>query len=379
MFTFYYFLKKKKQNNFLFFSDLKIVPGKRRIQTIAEDSDSDIDTSDLSVVEKERRLIFAKNREPCYSAAKIQGALVVSKWDVDKAISFLKSSGAKKIRVDPDSFKPIAIPEYDNKDKVDVKKRDSSEGHKSSSDHHRSSSGSNPSPHKHKSDHNGRSSGGSVSSPNKSHSSPNKSESHPHRSSSSHSSHRSSHHHHHSSSSTSKHGSSSTSSRHHSHHHSNGSSKHSSESSSHKKKKSKHDSDDGSENEAKKPKRNVFESDEDSDHEVSKAMSKDRTKVFEFMNTSNDKELLLVKTCSSRKVDAIIESRPFKNWKDLVKKFQNHKVLSSEILNYCQDLIYRRNKLSIILKKCTKLVDRLETAVAAGAGVSKQPSNLCPE
>lgn len=327
------------------------------------------------MVEKERRLIFAKNREPCYTAARIQSALVMSKWDVDAAVSLLRSSGVKKIRVDPDTFKPLAIPESDVKVDTDVvKKRDSSEGHKS--DHHRSSSGSNHSPHKHKSDHNGRSSGGSVSSPHKSHSSPSKSESHSHRSSSSHG-HRSSHHHH--SSSSSKHGSSSSSSRHHSHHHSNGSSKHSSESSSHKKKKSKHDSDEGSENESKKPKRNVFESDEDSDNEVSKTMTKDRTNVFEFMNNSSEKELLLVKTCSSRKVDAIIECRPFKNWSDLVKKFQNNKVLSSEILNYCQDLIYRRNKLSIILKKCTKLVDRLETAVAAGAGVSKQPSNLCPE
>lgn len=323
--------------------------------------------------EKERRLVFAKNREPCYSAARIQSALVLSKWDVDKAVALLRSSGIKKIKVDPDTFKPLPIPSADSKSKMDAfKKRDSSESRKS--DHHRSSSGSNHSPHKHKSDHNGRSSGGSVSSPSKSHSSPNKSESHSHRSSSSHG-HRSSSHH--GSSSSSKHGSSS--SRHHSHHHSNGSSKHSSESSSHKKKKSKRDSDEGSENESKKPKRNVFESDEDSDNEVSKAMSKDRTNVFEFMNTSNEKEILLVKTCSSRKVDAIIECRPFKNWSDLVKKFQNNKLLSSEILNYCQDLIYRRNKLSIILKKCTKLVDRLETAVAAGAGVSKQPSNLSPE
>lgn len=298
----------------------------------------------------------------------------MSKWDVDKAVALLRASGVKKIKVDLDNFKPLPIPGADVKLKVDVfKKRDSSESRKS--DHHRSSSGSNHSPHKHKSDHNGRSSGGSVSSPTKSHSSPNKSESHS-RSSSSHG-HRSSHHSHHHGSSSSKHGSSS--SRHHSHHHSNGSSKHSSESSSHKKKKSRRDSDEGSENESKKPKRNVFESDEDSDNEVSKTMNKDRAKVFEFMSTSNEKELLLVKTCSSRKVDAIIECRPFKNWSDLVKKFQNNKLLSSEMLNYCQDLIYRRNKLSVILKKCTKLVDRLETAVAAGAGVFLQPSNLCPE
>lgn len=370
-----FIFQKSKQNNF--FSDFQKVPGKRRIQTIAEDSDSDEhdDSSLLSVEEKERRLIFAKNREPCYTAETIQGALVRSGWDVDKAVSYLKTSGAKKLRVDLANFKPLEIPSSDAKTKTDVfKKRDSSESHKS--DHHRSSSGSNSSPHKHKSEHNGRSSGGSVSSPNKSHSSPNKSESHSHRSSSSHHGHRSSHHH--SSSSSSKHGSSS--SRHHSHHHSNGSSKHSSESSSHKKKKSKRDSDDGSENESKKPKRNVFESDEDSDNEVSKTMSKDRTKVFEFMSTSGEKELLLVKTCSSRKVDAIIECRPFKNWSDLVKKFQNNKLLSSEMLNYCQDLIYRRNKLSIILKKCTRLVERLETAVAANsAGVTKQPSNLCEE
>jgi len=127
-----------------------------------------------------------------------------------------------------------------------------------------------------------------------------------------------------------------------------------------------------------KVKKKVFDSDDDSDREVSNFMTKDRKHVFEFMNNASMNELLAIRACSIKKIDSILELRPFKSWGDLVKKISNSKHLSADLLNSCQDLLVRRQNLVKIMKKCNTLVQRLETAVAAGGGVVQQPSNLNP-
>lgn len=40
--------------------------------------------------------------------------------------------------------------------------------------------------------------------------------------------------------------------------------------------------------------------------------------------------------CSQKKTNAIIEARPFNDWRDLVQKFQNNKYLDTELLNSAQ-------------------------------------------
>jgi len=40
--------------------------------------------------------------------------------------------------------------------------------------------------------------------------------------------------------------------------------------------------------------------------------------------------------CSSKKAQAIIDARPFEDWRDLVNKFQNTKYLDTELLNAAQ-------------------------------------------
>jgi len=47
-------------------------------------------------------------------------------------------------------------------------------------------------------------------------------------------------------------------------------------------------------------------------------------------------ELLLMSQCSSKKAQAIIDARPFEDWRDLVNKFQNTKYLDTELLNAAQ-------------------------------------------
>lgn len=139
----------------------------------------------------------------------------------------------------------------------------------------------------------------------------------------------------------------------------------------------------------KKSNRPVYESDggdsdeDDSDgHNTQKTknrnnhMTSGRQKVFDFINEAQANEFLSVKSFSQKKIDLLIVTRPFKDWPDLVNRIQTIKGLTPDMLNNCQEFLTRRNNLSKIMSKCTKLVDQLEGAVAKGGGIVKQPGNL---
>lgn len=134
-----------------------------------------------------------------------------------------------------------------------------------------------------------------------------------------------------------------------------------------------------SDNDNEKPKEMVFNSDDDEsdDPEVAYVMTKDRKKVFDFFNSATMNELQGMKTCSAKKADAITELRPFDDWADLITKMKQPK-LGTDMLNHCQEFLTRRNNLINIMKKCNKMVQRLETAIAAGGGLTSQPFILNP-
>jgi SWI/SNF-related matrix-associated actin-dependent regulator 1 of chromatin subfamily A len=79
----------------------------------------------------------------------------------------------------------------------------------------------------------------------------------------------------------------------------------------------------------------LFSGDE-SDIEISDILTNDKKAVLDFMQSALPTELLLMNQCSQKKVNAIIEARPFNGWKDLVEKFQNIKFLDTELLNAAQ-------------------------------------------
>ncbi|XP_023012119.1 SWI/SNF-related matrix-associated actin-dependent regulator of chromatin subfamily A containing DEAD/H box 1 homolog [Leptinotarsa decemlineata] len=145
-----------------------------------------------------------------------------------------------------------------------------------------------------------------------------------------------------------------------------------------KKKKAKrrksYDSDDSTGSNNYKDKR-VFDSDEDSDVEISNELTGDKKRVLEFFETATVNELQLMNSCSKKKAEAIIESRPFVGWIDLVEKLQTNK-LSTDLLNAAQQVLTTRNNIKHLMKKCTNLAQQLERAVAAGAGVKEQPRTL---
>ncbi|EDW03556.1 SWI/SNF-related matrix-associated actin-dependent regulator of chromatin subfamily A containing DEAD/H box 1 homolog [Drosophila grimshawi] len=134
------------------------------------------------------------------------------------------------------------------------------------------------------------------------------------------------------------------------------------------------DCDNSDDDDVKQSKDQVYDSD-DSDTEMSTKMTGQRKKVFQFMNSGSIVELQSVKTLSEKKAALLIEIRPFKDWSDLRQKLEANR-LSADLLNYAQDLINKQNTVANILSKCNGMVQRLETAIANGAGIVDQPQIL---
>ncbi|XP_015186251.1 PREDICTED: SWI/SNF-related matrix-associated actin-dependent regulator of chromatin subfamily A containing DEAD/H box 1 homolog [Polistes dominula] len=143
--------------------------------------------------------------------------------------------------------------------------------------------------------------------------------------------------------------------------------------SSYKKRRKLHDEDADVDSDEIKYKDKVFNSDDDdSDAEISNDLTHDKKAVLEFMRTALLSELLLIPQCSQKRAEAVIEARPFENWRDLVFKFQNNKYLDTELLNSTQELLATRQVIESLMKKCIRLSTNLEKAVAAGSSTIKQ-------
>lgn len=120
----------------------------------------------------------------------------------------------------------------------------------------------------------------------------------------------------------------------------------------------------------------VYDSDEESDDDTSYLMTKDRKKVLEFLNTGTTGEFMAVRSLSAKKIDVLMSLRPFEDWTDLRFKIDRNKGLSADMMNACQEYLQQRNNMDRIMKKCKKLVQKCEEAVAKGDKVVKQPTLL---
>ncbi|XP_062545475.1 SWI/SNF-related matrix-associated actin-dependent regulator of chromatin subfamily A containing DEAD/H box 1 homolog [Armigeres subalbatus] len=134
-----------------------------------------------------------------------------------------------------------------------------------------------------------------------------------------------------------------------------------------------------SEDESGKQQDRVFDSDDESDDGGNYGMSRDRKGVFEFLNNATANELTAVKTLSTKKVDLLMEQRPFKSWDELVDMLKTHKSLKTDILNHTQGYLTQRNNLVTIMNKCRKMCQKLESAIASDKGSMEQPSNIPEE
>lgn len=122
----------------------------------------------------------------------------------------------------------------------------------------------------------------------------------------------------------------------------------------------------------------VFDSDDESDNEQSFFMTKDRKNVLAFLNEASNAELMAVKSCSAKKIEILLSLRPFTDWADLIHKLETNKTVTTDLLNNCQDFLQQRNNMSMLMKKCQRLVDQLERAVANRDTLLNQPKNLNP-
>ncbi|KFB41039.1 AGAP009980-PA-like protein [Anopheles sinensis] len=138
-------------------------------------------------------------------------------------------------------------------------------------------------------------------------------------------------------------------------------------------------SDNESDVDSDRPAEQVFDSDEDSDghggYSVGK-LTKERKGVLEFLNGAPLTELISVKTLTQKKIDLLLELRPFKDWSDLVNKLRSHKSLQTDLLNNTQEFLTRRNNVAAIMGKCGKIVKKLEEAIESGTNLVEQPESI---
>lgn len=137
-----------------------------------------------------------------------------------------------------------------------------------------------------------------------------------------------------------------------------------------------YDTDDSTEGSNYKDRRVFNSDDEDSDAELNDELMGDKKNVFDFLQNATLTELQLMNSCSKKKAEALIEARPFTGWIDLVEKLEKNKNLSTDILNAAQQVLYIRNNIKNLMRKCSNIATSMERAVAAGAGVKEQPRNL---
>uniref|UniRef100_A0A182SDV6 Helicase ATP-binding domain-containing protein n=1 Tax=Anopheles maculatus TaxID=74869 RepID=A0A182SDV6_9DIPT len=125
----------------------------------------------------------------------------------------------------------------------------------------------------------------------------------------------------------------------------------------------------------------VFDSDEDSDGHGGYSHGKlavERKGVLDFLNSAALHEMVCIKKLSMKKIELLLELRPFKDWGNLVDKLKSHRSLQTDILNYTQEYLTRRNNIAMVMGKCKKIVKKLEEAIASGGTLAEQPG-IIPE
>lgn len=150
-------------------------------------------------------------------------------------------------------------------------------------------------------------------------------------------------------------------------------------------------SDDSDGDEYKKEKRIMCASSSDeSDDDRSKKGYKDKTaktihfktdelkaKVVEFLEKSNSFELQIIPGVSAKKIDLIINLRPFANWSDVVIKF-NSANLSSDILDNCAEVLKSREIVNRLMSSCEEISNDISRTVDTLKALD-QPKILNPE
>jgi len=110
----------------------------------------------------------------------------------------------------------------------------------------------------------------------------------------------------------------------------------------------------------------VYHSDSDDDPDMSNDNSRltdDKRRVLNFFNKGTEQELACIQGCSKKKVENILELRPYEGWADLVQKLNLSKNLNTDMLNNATVLIKMRDAVARLMDKCEKITRRMEAMV----------------
>lgn len=93
-----------------------------------------------------------------------------------------------------------------------------------------------------------------------------------------------------------------------------------------------------------------------------------RSRVVCFLQESNSMELQTIPGVSGKKIDLILNLRPFTDWDDVLYKFKSHSSLSTDILNNCCETLKARETVERLMNSCeqiskdlTQTIDKLNT------------------
>ncbi|KAL1456709.1 hypothetical protein WDU94_001417 [Cyamophila willieti] len=137
--------------------------------------------------------------------------------------------------------------------------------------------------------------------------------------------------------------------------------------------------DSDSEDDGRYEDKRVFDSD-DSENEGGAnnyELTGTRKKVLKFLQKGTMTDLKLIPGITQKKVDTIIQLRPYSTWKDVVDKFESAKMLGGSSLNGVSALVSSLDVVSNLMKKCEKLAYKTERTISEGVTyIKKQPSIL---
>lgn len=92
-------------------------------------------------------------------------------------------------------------------------------------------------------------------------------------------------------------------------------------------------------------------------------LPEDKRRVLNFFNVGTAHELAAIQGCSKKKVENIMELRPYTGWGDLVQKLQLSRNLNTDMLNHTTMLIKMRDTIARLMERCEKITRRMETMV----------------
>jgi len=89
-----------------------------------------------------------------------------------------------------------------------------------------------------------------------------------------------------------------------------------------------------------------------------------RQKVVDFLQTGSPCDLSNIPGVSQKKLDAIVDLRPYSSWEDLKAKFSDNRGLSTELLNNCVGTLKGRECVEKLMTLCHQISSDLGMKVS---------------